>query len=101
MHRKSRKTTKEVCKKLCRFSEADTLEQGEGSISFYLNNLRIHNDRELKEFLRLFAELNELTDGECSLLGELVDCSGPDAKVLHFDVDADGNPILTVAQIAG
>lgn len=51
MHRKSRKATKEVCKKLCRFSEADTLEQGEGSVSFYLNNLRIHNDRELKEFL--------------------------------------------------
>lgn len=91
----------EVCKKLCQFSEADTLEQDEGSISFFLNNLQIHNERELKEFLRLFVELNELTDGECSLLGELVDCSGPDVKVLHFDVDADGNPILELAQIAG
>lgn len=91
----------EVCKKLCQFSEADTLEVGEGSITFCLNNLRIHNDREMKEFLRLFAELNELTDGVCSLLGELADCSGSDAKVLHFDVDVDGNPVLEVAQITG
>lgn len=108
----------DVCRQLCRFSP-ETLTKGdedacdrlkedygiasgqldisEDSVFFYTNYLRIRNDNELKEVMQLVAKLIDLTDGECSLIGELVDISGPDAKILHFDVDANGEYKLKIA----
>ena len=50
--------------------------------------------------MQLFAKLIDLTDGECGLIGELVDISGPDAKILHFDVEATGEYTLEIAAVA-
>jgi hypothetical protein len=108
----------DVCRQLCRFSQeaftkddADAcdrlnkdygiisrqLDVSKNSIAFYTNFLRIKNDDELKEVMKLVARLIDLTDGECGLIGELVDISGPDARVLHFDVEANGEYILKIA----
>ena len=84
-----------------KFSKADSLEVSAeaGELSFFLNNLRIKNNAELKEFMNLYAKMIELTDGECSLTGELVDISAPDIKMLRFDVEADGAHNLEMAAI--
>ena len=108
----------DVCRQLCRFSQetftkddedvlsrlvesygitSGQLDVSKNSIAFYTNFLRIKNDDELKEVMQLVARLIDLTDGECGLIGELVDISGPDARVLHFDVEANGEYILKIA----
>lgn len=86
-----------VCRELMRFSEADSLDVSDDFFSFCLNNFRIKNDGELKEFMSLYAKFIDLTDGECSLIGELVDISGADAQVLHFDVEANGEYTMKLA----
>ncbi len=112
----------DVCRQLCRFSqEAFTkededalsrlaenygiisrqLDVSEDSIAFYTNYLRIRNDDELKEVMRLFAKLIDLTDGECGLIGELVDISGPNTRILHFDVEANGEYTIQIATVEG
>lgn len=111
----------DVCRQLCRFSQetfteddkdvlrrlaenygiaSGQLDISEDSVAFYTNYLRISNDDELKEVMRLFAKLINLTDGECGLIGELVDISGPDARILHFDVAANGEYTLQIAAVA-
>ena len=67
--------------------------------SFALNNLRIKNDDEMKTFLQLFVQLIRLTDGECSLIGELADLSAPNVVCSRFDVDASGAYTLEIAAI--
>lgn len=112
----------DVCRQLCRFSqEAFTTEdedaQGrlaenygittgqlavsEESVALYTNYLRVSSDEELKEVMQLVAKLIDLTDGECGLIGELVDLSGPDARILHFDVEANGECTIQIAAVAG
>ena len=110
----------DVCRQLCRFSQdaftkedEDTLrrleekygitsrqlEISEDNIALYTSYLRIKNDDELKDVMRLFAKLINLTDGECGLIGELVDISGPDAKILHFDIEATGEYTIEIATV--
>ena len=112
----------DVCRQLCRFSQetftkvdedaqgrlaenygitSRQLDISEDSVAFYTNYLRISNDDELKEVMRLFAKLIDLTDGECGLIGELVDISSPDAKILHFDVEANGEYTIQIAAVEG
>lgn len=90
-----------LCRELGKFSEADSLiflpETGE--FSFFLNNLRIRNDAELKEFMQLYAKLIDLTEGVCGLIGELADISQPDVKILRFDVEANGTYTLEMATV--
>jgi len=88
-----------VCRQLCAFSSDDVLEVSKEEVTFYLNNLRVLNDDQLKSFVKLYAELIDLTDGMCSLIGELVDLSGDDASILHFDVEADGSYTMKMAAI--
>ena len=47
-----------------------------------------------------YAKLIDLTDGECGLIGDLADISGPDVKMLYFDVEADGTFTLKMAAIS-
>lgn len=112
----------EVCRQLCRFSQetftkddedvqgrlaenysitSGQLDVSEESVAFYTNYLRISNDDELKEVMRLFAKLINLTDGECGLIGELVDIAGSDVKILHFDVGANGEHTIQIASVEG
>lgn len=91
----------DVCTKLCAFSSKDELSYDDHSISFYLNNLQINSDAQLKAFMALTAELIDLTDGECSLIGELVDTHSPDARILHFDVEYNGSYTLKMAALNG
>jgi hypothetical protein len=51
--------------------------------------------------MRLFAKLIDLTDGECGLIGEFVDISRPDAKILHLDVEANGEYTIQIAAVEG
>ena len=111
----------DICRQLCRFSQetftrnaedaksrlaenyvitSGQLDISENSVAFYTNFLRIKNDDELKELMRLYAKLIELTDGECGLIGELVDISCPDARILHFDVEANGEYTLQISAVA-
>jgi hypothetical protein len=111
----------DMCNRLSRFSEEAFTKEDENALSrldeqygvtshqvdisanhvaFCSNFLRIKNDAEMKEMLGLYAQLIELTDGECSLIGELVDISGPDRKVLHFDVESDGSYKLQISAVA-
>jgi hypothetical protein len=91
-----------VCRELCRFSDDNILKNPSPWIPFQYNmqNLHIQNDEQMKAFIKLYAELIELTDGECGLIGELVDISDPDAKLLHFDVEANGEYTLQIAAVA-
>ena len=110
----------DVCRQLCRFSQdaftkededalnrlaenygitSGQLEVSKDAIAFYTNFLRVKNDAELKELMQLCAKLINLTDGECGLIGELVDISGPDAKILHFDIEATGEYTIEIATV--
>ena len=88
-----------ICRQLMQFSEADSLDVSEDYFSFALNNLRIKDDAQLKLFMQLYAQLIELTDGECSLIGELADISVPDVRMIRFDVEANGTYTLEMAAI--
>ena len=88
-----------ICRQLMQFSEADSLDVSEDYFSFALNNLRIKDDAQLKLFMQLYAQLIELTDGECSLIGELADISAPDVRMIRFDVEANGTYTLEMAAI--
>lgn len=111
----------DVCRRLCRFSQetftkddeealsrleenygitSQQLSVSENSIALYTNFLRVKNDDELKEVIRLYAMLIDLTDGECGLIGELVDVSGSDVRVVHFDVEASGEYTIEIAAVA-
>lgn len=90
---------KAVCREMTKYSQNDSLNLSDDNFCFALNNLRIQNDAELKMFIQLYAQLIELTDGECSLIGELADISEPDVKMLRFDVEADGTYTLELANI--
>lgn len=111
----------DVCCRLSRFSEEAFTKEDENApsrldeqygiashqvdisadhVAFYSNFLRIKNDAEMKELLGLYAQLIELTEGECSLIGELVDISGPDRKMLYFDVESDGSYTLQISAVA-
>ena len=86
---------------MSKFSTDDSLEVSAeaGELSFFLNNLRIKNDAQLKEFMNLCAKLIQLTDGACCLSGELADVSSADIKMLRFDVEADGTYTLEMAAV--
>ena len=88
-----------ICRQLMQFSEADSLDVSDDSFSFALNNLRIKDDTQLKLFMQLYAQLIELTNGECSLIGELADISVPDVRMIRFDVEANGDYTLEMASI--
>jgi hypothetical protein len=88
-----------ICRQLMQFSEADSLDASDDYFSFALNNLRIKDDAQLKLFMQLYAQLIELTDGECSLIGELADISVPDMRMIRFDVEANGTYTLEMAAI--
>ena len=88
-----------ICRQLMQFSEADSLDVSEDYFSFALNNLRIKDDAQLKLFMQLYAQLIELTDGECSLIGELADISVPDVRMIRFDVEANGTYTLEMASV--
>lgn len=90
-----------VCRRMCEFSNGDDLTRTvDGTISFFLNNLCIKTDEQLKAFLQLLAQLIDLTDGNCGLIGELADISGSDVKMLRFDAEADGSYCLQMAAVA-
>ena len=89
-----------VCQQLCNFSSADDLRCDKSGIAFYLNNLRLETDAQLKSFMALYAKLIDLTDGECCLIGELADIGSTDVKILHFDVEADGTHTMKMAAIS-
>ena len=88
-----------ICRQLMQFSEADSLDVSDDSFSFALNNLRIKDDTQLKLFMQLYAQLIELTNGECSLIGELADVSVPDVRMIRFDVEYNGDYTLEMASI--
>ena len=89
----------EICREMTRFSTDDTLDVRDGGVCFFLNNLSVKTDAELKQFMQLYAQLMVLTNNECGLMGELVDLSGPDARILRFDVNADGTYTLEMAAV--
>ena len=93
------KAIENTCRELSAYSAADTLTNEENDFSFFLNNLRITDDTQLKAFMQGYAKLIDLTDGECCLIGELADISKPDVSLLHFDVEADGSAVLKLAAI--
>lgn len=90
-----------LCREMSKFSTGDSLEVSAetGELSFFLNNLRIKNDAQLKEFMNLCAKMIQLTDGVCCLNGELADASSADIKLLRFDVEADGTYTLEMAAV--
>lgn len=108
----------EVCRRLCRFSPescnkeslshleenygitSGQLTVSEDNIEFYMDYLQVKSDAELKEVIQLYAKLIELTDGECGLIGELVDFSGSDPRLLHFDVESDGKYTMKLFSVA-
>lgn len=90
-----------VCRQMCEFSSMDDLARtGDGGIRFFLNNLRIRNNTQLQVFLGLLMQLISLTGGDCGLIGELADISGPDVRLLHFDVEASGRICLDMASVS-
>lgn len=77
----------------------ETLTRTEDSLCFTIDNLHLRNDAELKTFAALFTKLVELTDGQCSLIGEIADISQPDVKILHYDVEPDGACTIRLAAV--
>ncbi len=90
---------KAVCEKLCTLSEADTLEVSETEIHFFLNNLQLHTQGDFEKFIHLYAQLMELTHGECAFMGELVDLSGETPRLLKLDIQANGTFRVEIASL--
>lgn len=44
-------------------------------------------------------QLNEVTDGGCGYIGEYKDLSGPDARVMLINYNAEGLDRITVAAV--
>ena len=80
-----------ICREMTKFSSYDELEIDEDGILFYLNNLELHNNNELNEFVGLCRKLLKATDGEAyaSELG-LTDLDSDDGRIITIKINDDG-----------
>lgn len=80
-----------ICREMTKFSSYDELEVDEGGISFYLNNLELHNNDELNKFVGLCKKLLEATNGEaCASELGLTDLYSNDARIITVKINDDG-----------
>lgn len=77
----------------------DTFIAEDNSIEFHLNNPRLESAEDFEKLIRLFNELNELTDGECGYIFEFADWSGADARLVKIDFDENGKIKIKMAEI--
>ena len=71
----------------------------EDRITFALDYLLLTCDEDCRKYVRLCAELNELTDGECSFNGYLHDDSCELGRIAEIDFDFDGSYIVRLTEI--
>ena len=94
-----RKRITEVAEELSTLSDADTISIDEESISLFINNLLLHDKKDLEKYLALCAELNELTNGDCFFVEELEDVSSLNPRILKMELTEDANWKFQIAEV--
>ena len=79
-----------ICREMTKFSSYDVLEAENNEVMFYLNNLELHNNDELVEFIGLCNKLLKATDGEAIADINLADLKGDDGRIAEVAYNDDG-----------
>ena len=79
-----------ICREMTKFSSYDVLEAENNEVMFYLNNLELHNNDELVEFIGLCNKLLKATDGEAIADINLADLKGDDGRIAEVTYNDDG-----------
>ena len=79
-----------ICREMTKFSSYDVLEAENNEFMFYLNNLELHNNDELVEFIGLCNKLLKATDGEAIADINLADLKGDDGRIAEVAYNDDG-----------
>ena len=79
-----------ICREMTKFSSYDVLEAENNEVMFYLNNLELHNNDELVEFIGLCNKLLKATDGEAIADINLADLKGDDGRIAEVAYKDDG-----------
>lgn len=79
-----------ICREMTKFSSYDVLEAENNEVMFYLNNLELHNNDELVEFIGLCNKLLKATDGEAIADINLADLKGDDCSIAEVAYNDDG-----------
>lgn len=79
-----------ICREMTKFSSYDVLEVENNDFMFYLNNLELHNNDELVEFIGLCNKLIKATNGEVIADINLVDLKNDDCRIAEVAYNDDG-----------
>ena len=89
-----------ICREMTKFSCYDELEVNEDGISFYLNNLELHNNDEFVEFIGLCRKLLRATDGKAWAEElDLADLGGDDGKIVKIKINDDGTHEIVLCSV--
>lgn len=80
-----------ICREMTKFSSYDVLEAENNEVMFYLNNLELHNNDELVEFIGLCNKLLKATDGEAIADINLADLKNDDGRIAEVTYNDDGS----------
>lgn len=79
-----------ICREMTKFSSYDVLEAENNEVMFYLNNLELHNNDELVEFIGLCNKLLKATSGKATADINLADLKGDDGRIAEVAYNDDG-----------
>ena len=79
-----------ICREMTKFSSYDVLEVDGNAVEFFLNNLELHNNDELVEFIGLCNKLIKATDGEATADINLADLKSDDGRIAEVAYNDDG-----------
>lgn len=87
----------EICEAMTKFSSYDDLRIDGNSISFYLNNLELKNDKELNEFIDLCIRIMNVTNGECwADTHGFTDLNSDDGRIVYVKINEDGSHQISI-----
>lgn len=86
-----------ICEAMTKFSSNDELRIDGNSISFYLNNLELKNDKELNEFIDLCIRIMNVTNGECwADTHGFTDLNSDDGRIVYVKINEDGSHEISI-----
>jgi hypothetical protein len=80
-------------------SYGNPIDFSEDGVSYYMNDACLKTPEDIARLLSLYAELSEVTDGGCGCIGEYVDLSTPNARLMHIDHNAEGLARIKVTAV--
>lgn len=80
-------------------SVGNPIDFSEDGVSYYMNDVRLNSAEDMKRLLHLHAELSELTDGSCGHIGEYMDLSAAEARIMYIDYSTTDPSCIKVAAI--